>query len=147
MVVLFLVFFKGISILFSIVTVSIYIPTSNSNNFIWILETVWRSLSWRGMSASCWCPPPWFTTNYASIIEKNVPLHRIPGNPRDSSICAPESRWTELWRWKESEGSGGELTTAEKAVKQQDFSGRGSGGWRWWVGCLPGHVSYSWRNQ
>ena len=34
-----------------------------------------------------------------------MPLHSIPGHPRDSSICAPVSGWIRLWRWWQSQES------------------------------------------
>ena len=65
-------------------------------------------------------------------------LHSIPGHPRESSICAPESQWIEWWVWWQvREMAGGfmvaEAVMAEKAVagvavKQWDFSGGGGGG-------------------
>lgn len=80
------------------------------------------------------------TTDYASITEKKkpVPLHSIPGHPRDSSICAPESGWVGLWRWWQSQESVRGISVAEAvmtekamagvAVRQQDFPDRGVGG-------------------
>lgn len=82
----------------------------------------------------------WFTTNQTSITKK-VPLHNASGHPRDQFLCAHKCEWTGPQRRPQSQVRGSRGSHIRGDVTQHDFSGRGGGGWKWWmgVGSLPGH--------
>lgn len=82
----------------------------------------------------------WFTTNQTSITKK-VPLHNASGHPRDQFLCAHKCEWTGPQRRPQSQVRGSRGSHVRGDVTQHDFSGRGGGGWKWWmgVGSLPGH--------
>ena len=73
-------------------------------------------------------------------------MHSTPGHPRDQFICAQESGWIGTQRSLQSQA---EAAAAGVALSQHDLSGRGGGGWRWWVGMVnsPDWEYYSWRDH